>query len=82
MDEIREGGGFYRGGNWVVATESPIPLQSLNMPIIHTSLDVKPGVWTRSRHDRLRRIEPGKMYVDVHLTWTAHSWRVTSMVLA
>lgn len=82
MDKIRHDDGLYRGGDWIVTSTTPIPLQTRNRPIVHTAVTVKPGAWKRSPSDHLRRIEAGKMYVDVHLVWSDATWLVTSMVLA
>lgn len=82
MDKIREDGGFYRGGDWIVTSTTPVPLQESSRPIIHTAVTVTAGAWKRSEADRLRRIRADKMYIDVHLVWSQPGWRVVSMVPA
>lgn len=82
IDNIRDDGGFYRGGDWIVTSATPVPLQQPTKPIIHTAIDVTAGQWKKSRTDHLRKIEADKMYIDVHLIWGDTSWLVTSMVPA
>lgn len=82
MEKIRRNHGFYRGGDWVVTSVSPIPLQTRARPILHTAITVTPGVWKRSPTDRERTIKAGKMYVDVHLSWAKSHWLVTEIVSA
>jgi Family of unknown function (DUF6318) len=82
MEKIRQDHGFYHGGDWIVTSVTPIPLQHLNSPIMHTAVTVTAGAWKRSPTDHLRTIEADKMYVDVHLSWTKTHWIVTSIVSA
>lgn len=82
MDEIRRNHGFYRGGDWLITSVVPIPLQTLRHPIIHTAITISAGVWKRSPSDHVRRIEAERMYVDVHLRWATTNWIVTSIVSA
>lgn len=81
-DKLREGGGFYHGGDLIVTSMTPVPLQARERPIIHTSLNVRSGVWKRTPRDHPRQIKSEKMYLDVHLIWIGDHWVVTGMLLA
>lgn len=82
MDKIRRNHGFYHGGDWIITTLAPVPLQKPHRPIIHTAITVSAGLWKRSASDHPRKIEADKIYVDVQLLWAKTNWLVTSIVSA
>src|SRR6188472_1150946 len=51
MDKIRRNQGFYRGGDWIVTSVTPIAHQPPSRPILHTAVTVTAGTWKRSPED-------------------------------
>src|SRR5581483_47195 len=45
MDNIKRDGGFSHGGDWIVTSASPVPLQTMIRPIIQIGVTVQPGEW-------------------------------------
>lgn len=82
MQKIRMDHGFYRGGAWIVTSTYGVPLHTRSHPIMHTAITVTSGEWKRSPTDHLRTIKADKIYVDVHLSWSANKWLVTEIVQA
>ena len=68
MDKIRRDGGFYRGGDWIVTSTTPIPLQSRDDPSFTPPSRSSRGSGSdpqTTTYARSRRTRCTSMYIDL-----------------